>query len=156
MTPSTGSQPRRRRRDRHDRGLRGPLGPRTVPIVRSRSTQFDELVLDAVDRLQPRWGSRLADVEFGVEDVPPDLSDGQVALGAAVPARPARAATAGRPGREATPARVVVYRRPIEGRAPNRTLLRLLVNDVLVEQVATLLGIEPAEVDPDYLGEEPD
>jgi len=136
--------------------MRGPLGPQSVPIVRSRSAQFDELVLDAVDRLQPRWGTELAEVEVGVEDVPPTVTDQPVALGAAVPARPERAAAAGRPAQPGTAARVVVYRRPIEGRAPNRTLLRLLVNDVVVEQVAVLLGLDAAQVDPDYLGDEPD
>jgi predicted Zn-dependent protease with MMP-like domain len=129
-------------RDRHGRGLRGPLGPSSVPIVRSRSTQFDELVLDAVDRLQPRWTTELAEVEFGVEDVPPADTDRLVALGAAVPAH------------DDHPARVVVYRRPIESRAPNRTLLRLIVNDVVVEQVAQLLGRAPVDIDPDYLGDD--
>jgi hypothetical protein len=134
--------------------MRGPLGPSNVPLVRSRAAQFDELVLDAVDRLQPRWGERLASVEFGVEDVPADLSTGTIPLGAAIPAVPAAAANAGRPARPATTARVVVYRRPIEGRAPTRTLLRLLVNDVVVEQVATLWGVDPGAIDPDYLGDD--
>jgi hypothetical protein len=134
--------------------MRGPLGPSSVPLVRSRSAQFDELVLDAVDRLQPRWAERLAQVEFGVEDVPADLTTGAVPLGAAIPAVPARSVTGSRPPQEPSVARVVLYRRPIEGRAPTRALLRLLVNDVVVEQVATLWGVDPGEVDPDYLGDD--
>ena len=134
--------------------MRGPLGPGSVPLVRSRSAQFDELVLDAVDRLQPRWGDRLALVEFGVEDVPADLTTETLPLGAVIPAVPARSASASHAAQESSVARVVVYRRPIEGRAPTRTLLRLLVNDVVVEQVATLWGIDPGEVDPDYLGDD--
>jgi predicted Zn-dependent protease with MMP-like domain len=137
--------------------MRGPLGPSSVPLVRSRSAQFDELVLDAVDRLQPRWAQRLAQVEFGVEDVPADLTSGAIALGAAIPAIPAASAgpaSDARPGQEASVARVVLYRRPIEGRAPTRSLLRLLVNDVVVEQVAALWGVDPGEVDPDYLGDD--
>jgi predicted Zn-dependent protease with MMP-like domain len=134
--------------------MRGPLGPGSVPLVRSRSAQFDELVLDAVDRLQPRWGERLAQVEFGVEDVPTDLTGATIALGAVIPAEPTRVAGGSRQAPDAGVARVVVYRRPIEGRAPTRTLLRLLVNDVVVEQVAALWGIDPGDVDPDYLGDE--
>jgi len=124
--------------------MRGPLGPDSIPIVRSRSTQFDELVLDAVDRLQPRWSAELAEVEFGVEDIPPDLRAGTISLGAVEPAQPPQ------------PPRIVVYRRPVEGRAADRQLLRLLLNDVVVEQVAELLGLDPQDVDPDYLGPAPD
>jgi len=46
------------------------------------------------------------------------------------------------------PARVVVYRRPLEARAANRTELSELVREVVVEQVAGLLGMDPDEVDP--------
>jgi predicted Zn-dependent protease with MMP-like domain len=136
--------------------MRGPLGPRSVPIVRSRSAQFDELVLDAVDRLQPRWREQLAAVEFGVEDVPSELSDGPVPLAAALPAIPARPASSQGSARPASPARIVVYRRPVELRAPSRLLLRLLVNDVVVEQVASLLGVDPGQVDPDYFDPDDD
>ena len=38
----------RRHRDRRGRGLRGALAPASVPLGRSRSQSFDELVLDAV------------------------------------------------------------------------------------------------------------
>lgn len=132
------------RRDRHGRGLRGPLAPAWVPIGRSRSERFDDLVLDAVERLRPRWGAQLAAVEFAVEEVPPlaELDDGpgfdSVPFGRAETAR----------GRE--PASVVLYRRPLESRAPDRDLLSMLVHDVVVEQVASLLGLPPETVDPGY------
>jgi len=44
-----------RRRDRHGRGLRGLLVPMEVPLYRSRSERFDDLVLLAVSQLEPRW-----------------------------------------------------------------------------------------------------
>jgi hypothetical protein len=44
----------------------------------------------------------------------------------------------------------VVYRRPVETRATSERGRALLVNDVVVEQVAELLGLEPDAVDPDY------
>jgi len=50
------------------------------------------------------------------------------------------------------PARIVVYRRPVETRALDAEELEDLVRDVVVEQVAHLLGRSPDEVDPEYSG----
>ena len=146
--------PARTRRDRHGRGLRGRLVPPTVPLSRSRAEQFDDLVLDAVGDLERRWERELAGVEFAVEDVPwvdhssPDevvldadvLEDGSVPLARVLPAHR-------EDGRE-HPARIVVYRRPLEIRAADRDDLADLVRDVVVDQVAVLLGRDPEEIDP--------
>lgn len=127
--------------------MRGPLAlastlaPDGPPLRRTRSERFDDLVLDAVERLEERWSKELENVEFAVEDVPADevaAEDEPVPL-----ARLHRAA-----GRR--PARIVLYRWPIETRAPERSDLAELVHDVVVEQVADLLGLDPAEVDPRY------
>jgi predicted Zn-dependent protease with MMP-like domain len=130
----------RHRRDRHDRGVRGPLLPSSLPGYRTRGELFDELVLDAVERLERRWSAQLEGVEFAVEDVPPSdpapWERGEVPLGRLFPADPP------------LPTRIVVYRRPVETRADDRDDLAHLVNDVVVEQVAHLLGVEPEEVDP--------
>ena len=48
------------------------------------------------------------------------------------------------------PARIVVYRRPVETRAMDLADLEDLVRDVVVEQVAHLLARSPDEVDPEY------
>ena len=48
------------------------------------------------------------------------------------------------------PARIVVYRRPVESRAQDSRELTVIVQDVVVEQVAALLGVAPAELDPRY------
>ena len=127
-----------------------------VPLARTRGERFDDLVLDAVEDLEQRWAAELEGVEFAVEDVPPVGLDGAVldedvvadeTAGGAVPL--------GRllpPGRDAagrtTPSRVVVYRRPLEARAGDRGDLADLVRDVVVDQVARLLGLDPDEVDP--------
>ncbi len=145
---------RRSRRDRHGRGLRGRLVPDEVPLARSRAEQFDDLVLDAVEDLERRWERELAGVEFAVEDVPwvehtspdevvldPDvLDDASVPLARVLPAHRAD-------GRD-VPARIVVYRRPLEIRAHDRDDLADLVHDVVVDQVAVLLGRDPEEIDP--------
>ncbi|MFC5826806.1 metallopeptidase family protein [Nonomuraea insulae] len=135
-----------RRRDRHGRGLRGPLAPAHVPMAKARSERFDDLVLDAVDRLRPRWEKQLAAVEFAVEEVPPlsELGDGPRLNSDPIPF--GRADTAS--GK--SPAAVVVYRRPLEARARDRDMLGAMVHDTVVEQVATLLGLSPETVDPGY------
>lgn len=129
----------RGRRDRRGRGLRGPLAPPGLPISRSRAQRFDDLVLDAVESLERRWRDQLGSVEFAVEDVPglDGWDRDWVPLARSFPAE------------GALPARVVVYRRPVESRAPAGPLLRELVHDVVVEEVAELLGVEPEELDPD-------
>lgn len=131
-----------RRRDRRGRGLRGPLMPSSLPGYRSRAERFDDHVLSAVERLERRWSAQLEGTEFAVEDVPPSSpapwEHGGVPLGRCFPA------DAG------MPARIVVYRRPLETRAVDEGDLADLVRDVLVEQVAHLLARAPEDVDPGY------
>ncbi|MGH3249281.1 MAG: metallopeptidase family protein, partial [Trebonia sp.] len=53
-----------------------------MPLYRTRSQQFDEMVLDAVARLESRWEAELAGVEFAVQEVPEadELVDDSVPL----------------------------------------------------------------------------
>ncbi|MGP3922206.1 metallopeptidase family protein [Streptomyces sp. 8N616] len=145
--PPRPPEPRPRRRDRHGRGMRGPVAPPQVPLAASRAEAFIDLVHDSVDRLERRW-PQLSDVEFTVREVPPpdgsdqdggsSWDDGTVPLG--------RLVTAG--GRR--PARIVIYRRPVEIRTKSRDERALLIHEVVVEQVAELLGLAPESVDPRY------
>ena len=52
------------------------------------------------------------------------------------------------------PYRIVVFRRPIEHRAEGPAELAAVILAVLVDQVADLLGVPPAEVHPDYPAED--
>ncbi|MDX6285662.1 MAG: hypothetical protein QOG53_1147 [Frankiales bacterium] len=117
--------------------------PPGLPLRRTRTQAFDDLVLDAVEHLEDRWGKQLADVEFAVEEVPPgpDVS---------IVAEPTVPLARLLPPEGRTPARIVVYRRPLEARAADRDDLGDLVHDIVVEQVAELLGLEPETVDPGY------
>jgi predicted Zn-dependent protease with MMP-like domain len=148
----TGTGPTRnvRRRDRHGRGLRGRLVPPEVPLYRTRSQQFDEMVLDAVARLEPRWGNELAGIEFAVQEVPEadELTDefGSLPLARVVPGSP----DSRDPGRPATATRIVVYRRPLLARAEDDDELSDIVFDVVVEEFAEILGLDPESVDPGY------
>ncbi|MFE0514226.1 metallopeptidase family protein [Streptomyces sp. NPDC058964] len=142
--PPRAAGPGPRRRDRHGRGMRGPIAPPQVPLAASRAEAFADLVQDSVDRLERRW-PQLADIDFLVLEVPrlerrPEeaWSDEAVPLGGTIPAR------------DGHRARVVVYRRPVEIRTKGRDERAALVHEVVVEQVAELLGLTPETVDPRY------
>jgi predicted Zn-dependent protease with MMP-like domain len=124
-----------------------------VPLYRTRSQQFDDMVLDAVARLESRWEAELAGVEFAVQEVPEadELVDDSVPLPLArmVPGTP----NPGDPALPATPARIVVYRRPLMARSDNDAELSDLIFDVVVEEFAGFLGLDPDSVDPGYHGD---
>lgn len=108
----------------------------------TRREEFDDLVLDAASRLEGRVGPQFGQVEFAVEDVP-----------AADPAPWEREGVPlGRtfPGHGRQPARIVVYRRPVESRAQDQRELTAMVQDIVVEQVAALFNIPPSDLDPRY------
>lgn len=102
----------------------------------SRSARFDDVVLDAVQLIEQRLGRELMGLEVAVEDVPPTDPapwESGIALGRLFPAE------------GALPARVVVYRRPVESRARDDDLATL-VHEVLAEQVASMLGMDPEDL----------
>lgn len=125
------------------------LAPPLIPIAHTRSDAFDAMVLHAVDHLQPSLGEQLSTIEFAVEDVPEVGGDqaqfnDDVLDDHGVPlSRLFRTGVAGISGPT-----VVLYRRPLESRAVRGDDLADLVHDVVVEQLARLLGREPDEIDP--------
>ncbi|HET9254220.1 MAG TPA: metallopeptidase family protein [Pseudonocardiaceae bacterium] len=150
MTVTRSARPRRRRsRDRRGRGVRGLLYPATLPASRSRAERFDAIVLDALEPIDHRWHAELGKLDVAVDEVPevtdcdPStvtwgadvVEDGNVPLARLVPAGVDRA---GLPTR----ARIVLYRRPLENRAQNGDLSDL-IHEVLIEQVANYLGLDP-------------
>lgn len=134
--------------------MRGPVAPPQVPLAMSRADAFDDLVRDSADRLERKW-PQLAGVEFVVQEVPPaeggeedGWTGGRAGGWGEVPdGVPLGRHAAARSGR---PARVIVYRRPIELRSRTRDDRALLVHEVVVEQVAELLGLAPESIDPRY------
>jgi hypothetical protein len=123
--------------------MRGPVAPPQVPLAASRAEVFADLVQDSVERLERRW-PQLADIDFMVLEVPrldgsgEGWNDEAVPLGGTIPAQ------------KDHPARVVVYRRPVEIRTKGRDERAALVHEIVVEQVAELLGLTPETVDPRY------
>jgi predicted Zn-dependent protease with MMP-like domain len=130
--------------------MRAPLYPAGSPAARTRAERFDAVVLEALEPIEDRWGTELEDLDVAVDDVPeindtaPDedgvVGDGEVPLARLVPAGVDRRGAA-------TRARIVLYRRPLEARALDGEDLADLLHDVLVEQVAEYLGVEPDTVD---------
>jgi len=116
--------------------MRGPLAWPRVPVMVSRRERFDEAVLDAVAEFERRWGSPLPELEVAVQDVPasdPHPWEQGVALGRLFPAeRGARA-------------RMVIYRLPVEARAADPSEVATVVHEVVVEQLATMLGVDPED-----------
>lgn len=112
-------------------------------------------MLQAVAQLEPRWESELASVEFAVEEVPSADPPAEGVL--AVDADPVPLARldppwqdSGDPDRPARPARIVLYRRPLLARADGEDELGELVLDVVIEELARLLGLDPQQIDPGY------
>ncbi|MET9199861.1 metallopeptidase family protein [Gordonia sp. NPDC003585] len=149
--------PRRRRpshRDRRGRGLRAPLLPQSVPAWNSRSDEFDAVALEAFAEIDARWHDQISGLDVAVDDIPrllprdpetvqwPDevTADGAVPLARLIPAG---IDVHGAPTR----AQIILFRRPLESRAKRGADLLELVHEVLVQQVATHLGVDEDTVD---------
>lgn len=110
----------------------------------SRSERFDEIVMESFERVEARVPGRLESVDLAVDLVPPvgpaalsRRTERQVALGETFTAKDGRT-------------RLVVYRRPIEARARDLGDLVALIDRIVVEQVASILAMNPIDLDPDY------
>lgn len=123
--------------------MRGPLLP-PVPGQRGlarRPDHFDDIALGVIESVDRPWRHRLGRLEYAVEDVPdlgPRWRGTSVPLSTVIPRAPG------------TPARLVIFRRPVEHRARTRAEQEELLLTVVVEQLAELLGMAPEEVDPRY------
>lgn len=103
----------------------------------TRAQRFDELVLDAASSVERSLGRDLDGLEIAVEEVPPAEPapwEVGVPLGRLFPAEPGHRA------------RVVLYRRPLETRATSADELASMVHEVLAEQVASMLGLNPDDL----------
>ena len=105
----------------------------------ARTERFGDLVVAAVDRLEPRWGERLDAVDVEIREAPV-ITRGVTEVPLAGYRRP----------RIGEPATIVVYRRPVELRATEHADLVDLIRDLVAEQLAELLGTTPSSLDPAY------
>lgn len=137
------------RRDRHGRGLRGPLAPESSPASVTRMERFGDLVAEAVDRLEPRWRTHVSAVDVEIQDAPPAEPLVPAPGESEVADVPLAGYRLGRGPAEA-PVTVVVFRRPVELRAPERPAQIDLLRDLVAEQLADALGLAPGDLDPTY------
>ncbi|WP_245630501.1 metallopeptidase family protein [Granulicoccus phenolivorans] len=130
--------------------MRGPLalpnayGPTARPLSpQPREVFFGKAVQTSIRTIQKNCPRALTGIDIGIEDVP-DLTgnwnEDRVPLAAAIEATSDR------------PARLVIYRRPLEHRAHTRRGLQILVYRTVVEQLSALTLIPVHEIDPDGLG----
>lgn len=106
-------------------------------------------MLAALEPIEARWRAELTMLDVAVDDVP-DVGDAErtqvpqegVMADAGVPIARLVPAGVDRRGQQ-TRARILLFRRPLEARAKDGADLADLVHAVLVEQVATYLGIDP-------------
>lgn len=136
-----------RRRNRHGRGLRGPVLPENLPGSRTRGEKFEDLVVGSAERLRELWPAALADVSYLVEEVPQQL-EALVASGDPAPLGKFAPAAPEGPGQPGSPAVIAIYRHPVEALCDTPGQVRELVHQVMIEQVAGLLNIDPDTVDP--------
>ena len=119
-------------RNRHGRGTRTPMFGTRLPRYRTRTGMFDDMVAAQVRR----------PLQFAVEDVPPsDPVPWQVE-----PNMTSQCFPAG----HGIPARIVLYRMPLQTQAPTKIELQLAIRDELVSRMAELYGRRPEEIDPDF------
>ncbi len=114
-------------------------------MLRTARERFDDLALGIVTEIDARWQDQLGLVEYAVEDtpqLPDDWGSDTVPLASLVR------------GTGGAPTRLVLFRRPIEHRCATRTELEAMVLTVVVEQVAELLGVDAALIDPRYDGDD--
>ncbi|MCL1840847.1 MAG: metallopeptidase family protein [Propionibacteriaceae bacterium] len=139
-------------RDRHGRGVRGPLStvnPLTrqaapVPDQPSPEELFQQCVQDSIEHIGRTCPEALLGVDIGIETVPSRaamwqefVSHDAVPLAAAI-------------DKDADhPARIALFRRPIERRAIDRVELAMLVHRTLVEQLSMLTNRSIRDIDPE-------
>ncbi|MDF7663981.1 metallopeptidase family protein [Bifidobacterium sp. ESL0763] len=133
-------------RNRHGRGVRTPMFGRRLPRYRTNGGMFDDLVVSQLRRLSQAWPNLVGPVQFAVEDVPP--SD-------PVPWQAhSRVTSQCFPAAHGIPARIVLYRMPMQMHHPDRYHLQWAIRDALAARLGDLYGRRPEEIDPDWTGTE--
>lgn len=118
--------------------------PAKVPQPMRGATLFLECMRDAIARLNAHCPDVINQIEFGMDEVPDagtlwrsSNAEYAIPLASAVDAV------------DDKPARIVVYRRPLERRASDRYELAEIVYETLVDQIVALTGRSIDEIDPD-------
>ena len=122
--------------------MRTPMFGTRLPRYRTRSGAFDDMVAAQIRRLNGAWPQLVKPVQFAVEDVPPSQP---------APWEPEPSfASQCFPASHGIPARIVLYRMPIQSKSRSRMDLELAIRDEVVLRLAELYGRRPDEIDPDW------
>ena len=129
----------KKHKDKHGRGLRGLLISPNVPAYTSREAYFDNLIILTSLKIQQKW-PQVSNIEFCTQNVPPSdpapWEKGDAILGRAFD----------QDLKHNLPARIVLYRLPIQSRAKTRKELKALVEDIICQQLSHILNLDPEEI----------
>ena len=113
-----------------------------LPRYRTSAGMFDDTVAAQLKRLSEAWPQLMKPLQIAVEDVPPSdpepWEDTDQLL------------SRGFPANHGIPARIVLYRLPIQTQTRDRVELQFIIRDELVSRVADLYGRRPEEIDPEW------
>ncbi|OZG50020.1 metallopeptidase family protein [Bombiscardovia coagulans] len=129
-------------RNLHGRGIRRPTFGTHLPRSRTRAGIFDAIVAAQMKRLEAAWPQLIRPVQFAVEDTPPS----DPLPWDAEPYPLSRSFPASRN----IPARIVLYRLPIQHKTHSRLELQIIIRDEIVQSLAELYGKHPEDIDPSY------
>ncbi len=134
--------------DRHVRHRRGVADRRRRPSEGFRTAgvqRFERLVESALASLPPKLLAYMDNCQIVVENVPPPdvLGRGDGILLGLYQGVPPTAGASDAPA----PARITLYRRPIESRAMNKEDLLDLVREVVINELAHHFGIDDDRLD---------
>jgi hypothetical protein len=113
-----------------------------LPRYRTSSGMFDDMVASQIRRLSAAWPQLVKPVQFAVEDVPPS----QPAPWEHDHSSHSQCFAAG----HGTPARIVLYRLPLQMHVTDASELQWMIRDELVVRLAQLYGRRPEEIDPEW------
>lgn len=124
---------------RRGRGFRTVLIPPHLPGYKTRRECFDDLVVQAASLVREVI-DQVKEIEFAVEEIPPSdpspWETPQAVLGRLFPADKLAK----------LPARIVLYRLPIQMRCPTFGHLKAAIMQVIVENVGEYLEVSVEEI----------
>ena len=99
--------------------------------------------MESAQRLERLWGEDIQTYQFIVQEIPDGLEE-LVRRGGSIPL------ASSSPGLGPKPPVITIYRRPVESTARGLVPVNELIHDVVVEQLASLMGMDPETIDPTY------
>ncbi|MDO4913642.1 MAG: metallopeptidase family protein [Bifidobacteriaceae bacterium] len=123
-------------RDRHGRGPRTPMFGTRLPRYRTKNGLFDDIIASQVRQLSHRFPKYVTNIQFAVEDVPPSSpmpwESNTITFSQSFNKS------------HGIPARIVLYRLPIQNHSETRIELQYLIHNEIILQLAKLYDTDPS------------